>query len=193
MAQQYLTNNERIEVTILRNLIFNEDYTRKTFAFILMKSILQKEKKRFYSKRLIIFVRSIRNLPTKESLLIELGYRKDINEDEHKIVKELITSLNPEEVEQQWLLDTTEKFCKDRAVHNAVLDGIKILDGKDKKRTQEAIPSILADALAVSFDNHIGHDYIEDAEARFKYYHTKEKKYQFDLSYFNRITKGGVK
>ncbi len=90
------------------------------------------------------------------------------------------------------MLDTTEKFCKDRAVHNAVLDGIKILDGKSKNKTPEAIPSILADALAVSFDKHIGHDYIEDADDRFKFYHTKEKKYQFDLSYFNRITKGGV-
>ena len=117
---------------------------------------------------------------------------KTLTEEEFKNTKSLLNSLQHEEVEQQWLLDTTEKFCKDRAVHNAVLDGIKILDGKDKKRTQEAIPSILADALAVSFDNHIGHDYIEDAEARFKYYHTKEKKYQFDLSYFNRITKGGV-
>ena len=191
MEQQYLTNNERIEVTILRNLIFNEDYTRKTLPFIDEIYFTKREEKILFQE-INNFCEKYKNLPTKESLLIELGYRKDINEDENKSVKELLTSLNPEEVEQQWLLDTTEKFCKDRAVHNAVLDGIKILDGKDKKRTQEAIPSILADALAVSFDNHIGHDYIEDAEARFKYYHTKEKKYQFDLSYFNRITKGGV-
>jgi archaellum biogenesis ATPase FlaH len=191
MAQQYLTNNERIEITILRNLIFNEEYTRKTLPFINEIYFTKREEKILFQE-INNFCEKYKNLPTKESLLIELGYRKDINEDEHKIVKELITSLNPEEVEQQWLLDTTEKFCKDRAVHNAVLDGIKILDGKDKKRTQEAIPSILADALAVSFDNHIGHDYIGDAEDRFKWYHTKEKKYQFDLSYFNRITKGGV-
>ena len=191
MEQQYLTNNERIEVTILRNLIFNEDYTRKTLPFIDEIYFTKREEKILFQE-INNFCEKYKNLPTKESLLIELGYRKDINEDENKSVKELLTSLNPEEVEQQWLLDTTEKFCKDRAVHNAVLDGIKILDGKDKKRSQEAIPSILADALAVSFDNHIGHDYIGDAEARFKYYHTKEKKYQFDLSYFNRITKGGV-
>ena len=191
MEQQYLTNNERIEVTILRNLIFNEDYTRKTLPFIDEIYFTKREEKILFQE-INNFCEKYKNLPTKESLLIELGYRKDINEDENKSVKELLISLNPEEVEQQWLLDTTEKFCKDRAVHNAVLDGIKILDGKDNKRTQEAIPSILADALAVSFDNHIGHDYIEDAEARFKYYHTKEKKYQFDLSYFNKITKGGV-
>ena len=93
---------------------------------------------------------------------------------------------------KNWLVDTTEKFCKDRAVHNAVLEGIKILDKKDKERSPEAIPSILADALAVSFDNHIGHDYLNDSEERYNWYHTKEKKFQFDLSYFNKITKGGV-
>jgi len=185
------SNNERIEISILRNLIFNEDYTRKTLPFIKELYFTKREEKILFQE-INSFVEKYKNLPTKESLLIELGYRKDINEEELKSVKELITSFNAEEVEQQWLLDTTEKFCKDRAVHNAVLDGIKILDGKDQKRTQEAIPSILADALAVSFDNHIGHDYIEDADARFKFYHTKEKKYQFDLSYFNKITKGGV-
>ena len=184
-------NNERIEVTILRNLIFNEDYTRKTLPFI-NEIYFPKREEQILFQEIDTFVQKYKNLPTKESILIELSNRKDINEEENRIVKEFLNTLNNEDVDQQWLLDTTEKFCKDRAVHNAVLDGIKILDGKDKKRTQEAIPSILADALAVSFDNHIGHDYIEDAEARFKYYHTKEKKYQFDLSYFNRITKGGV-
>ena len=184
-------NNERIEYTILRNLIFNEDYTRKVLPFV-NEIFFPKREEQILFQEINTFVLKYKNLPSKESILIELGNRKDINEEENRIVKELINSLNPEEIDQQWLLDTTEKFCKDRAVHNAVLDGIKILDGKDKKRTQEAIPSILADALAVSFDKHIGHDYIEDADDRFKFYHTKEKKYQFDLSYFNRITKGGV-
>ena len=184
-------NNERIEFTILRNLIFNEDYTRKVLPFV-NEIFFPKREEQILFQEINTFVMKYKNLPSKESILIELGNRKDINEEENRIVKELINSLNPEEIDQQWLLDTTEKFCKDRAVHNAVLDGIKILDGKDKKRTQEAIPSILADALAVSIDNHIGHDYIEDADDRFKFYHTKEKKYQFDLSYFNRITKGGV-
>jgi archaellum biogenesis ATPase FlaH len=139
-----------------------------------------------------IFVNKYKNIPTKEALVIELSQRKDINEDEFKSIKELLDTLIEETADLQWLFDTTEKFCKDRAVHNAVLTGIKILDKKDPKLTPEAIPGILADALAVSFDNHIGHDYIEDAERRFDFYHTKEKKYQFDLSYMNRITKGGV-
>ena len=184
-------NNERIEITILRNLIFNEDYTRKCIPFL--KDIyFTKREERLLFEEINSFVEKYKNLPTRETLLIELGYRKDLNEEEVKSVKELLITLSAEEVEQQWLLDTTEKFCKDRAVHNAVLEGIKILDKKDTKRTPEAIPHILSEALAVSFDNHIGHDYIEDADARFKFYHTKEKKYQFDLSYFNKITKGGV-
>nr|BAR35143.1 DNA primase-helicase [uncultured Mediterranean phage uvMED] len=138
------------------------------------------------------FVEKYNNLPTKETILVEMGHRKDLNDDEVRNTKELLSTISPEDVDQQWLVDTTEKFCKDRAVHNAVLDGIKILDKKDSKRSPEAIPSILADALAVSFDNHIGHDYLNDSEERYKWYHTKEKKFQFDLSYFNRITKGGV-
>jgi archaellum biogenesis ATPase FlaH len=121
-----------------------------------------------------------------------MGNRKDLNDEEVRSVKDLLEVLNPEDVDQNWLVDTTEKFCKDRAVHNAVLEGIKILDKKDKERSPEAIPSILADALAVSFDNHIGHDYLNDSDERYKWYHTKEKKFQFDLSYFNKITKGGV-
>ena len=184
-------NNERIEFTILRNLIFNEEFTRKTLPFV-NEIYFTKREEQILFQEINSFVMKYKNLPSKESILIELGNRKDINEEENRIVKELINSLNPEDIDQQWLLDTTEKFCKDRAVHNAVLDGIKILDGKSKDKTPEAIPSILADALAVSFDNHIGHDYINDADERFKFYHTKEKKYQFDLSYFNKITKGGV-
>jgi len=191
MEHLSLTNNERIEITILRNLFFNEDYTRKTLPFIKSLYFNKREEKILFNE-LDIFINKYKNLPTKEAILIELNSRKDINEEEFKGVKELIKTIQPEEVDLQWLINTTEKFCKDRAVHNAVLDGIKILDNKDKTRTAEAIPSILADALAVSFDNHIGHDYIEDAERRFDWYHTKEKKYPFDLNYFNKITKGGV-
>ena len=184
-------NNEKIEITILRNLFFNEDYTRKVLPFLKSIYFNKRDERELYVE-VEKFVLKYKNLPTKEAILIELNNRKDINEEEHRSIKELINTISYEEVDNQWLLDTTERFCKDRAVHNAVLDGIKILDGKDQKRTQEAIPSILADALAVSFDNHIGHDYIGDADNRFEWYHTKEKKYKFDLSFFNKITKGGV-
>jgi len=191
MVQLSLTNNERIEVTILRNFFYNEEFTRKALPFVKNDYFTNRVEKILYEE-VDKFVQEYKNLPTKETILIEFGRRKDLNDEELKLVKELVNSLTDEKSDLQWLLDTTEKFCKDRAVHNAVLSGIKILDGKDKQRLPEAIPSILSEALAVSFDNHIGHDYIADAESRFDWYHTKEKRYPFDLSFFNKITKGGV-
>ena len=186
-----LTNNNRIETTILSNLFFNEDFTRKALPFIESDYFSNSDERELFLQ-IEKFVEGYKNLPTKETINIELGQRKDLTEEQLKNIKLIINGLSHEKSDLQWLFDTTEKWCKDRAVHNAVLDGIKILDNKDQKRTPEAIPGILANALAVSFDNHIGHDYIEDADARFKFYHTKERKYQFDLDYFNKITKGGV-
>ena len=191
MVPQSLTNNERIELTILRNFFFNEDYTRKALPFVKTDYFTNRVERLLYEE-VDKFVQQYKNLPTKETILIEFGRRKDVNDEEVKLIKELVNSFNDEKTDLQWLLDTTEKFCKDRAVHNAVLSGIKILDGKDKEKQPEAIPSILSEALAVSFDNHIGHDYIGDAESRFDWYHTKEKRYPFDLNFFNKITKGGV-
>ena len=191
MERLSLTNNERIEITILRNFFFNEDFTRKALPFVKTDYFTNRVERLLYEE-IDKFVQEYKNLPTKETIHIEFSKRKDINEDELRLVKELVNTFVDEKSDLQWLLDTTEKFCKDRAVHNAVLSGIKILDGKDKEHQPEAIPSILSEALAVSFDNHIGHDYIGDAEARFDWYHTKEKRYPFDLNFFNRITKGGV-
>ena len=191
MVQQSLTNFERIETTILSNLFYEEDYTRKVIPFLKEDYFPLRTEKILFSE-IYKFVEKYNNLPTKEAIIIELSQRKDINEDEHNTLKEIVNSISKLNSDPQWLLDTTEKFCKDRAVHNAVLSGIRILDKKDSKRTPESIPGILADALAVSFDQHIGHDYIGDHEERFKWYHTKETKYQFDLDYMNRITKGGV-
>jgi archaellum biogenesis ATPase FlaH len=164
---------------------------RKAIPFLKDIYFSKREESILFSE-IYSFIEKYNNLPTKETVLVEMGNRKDLNDEEVRSVKDLLEVLNPEDVDQNWLVDTTEKFCKDRAVHNAVLEGIKILDKKDKERSPEAIPSILADALAVSFDNHIGHDYLNDSEERYNWYHTKEKKFQFDLSYFNKITKGGV-
>jgi len=183
--------NNRIEQTILSNLFFNEEYTRKVLPFIKEDYFTNRTEKLLYQE-VYKFVEKYKNTPTKDAILIELNQRKDINEEEHTAIRHMVVGLSEEEAEQQWLLDTTEKFCKDRAVHNAVLSGITILDGKDKKKTPEAIPHILSEALAVSFDKSVGHDYVEDTDKRFEWYHTKEKRYQFDLNYFNKITKGGV-
>ena len=181
----------RLEDTILTNLIFNEEYARKVLPFLKEEYFGARSDKLLFES-VYDFITKYNNLPTKETLIIELNNRKDINEEEFKAIKTTINGLTPQESDIQWLFDTTEKFCKDKAVNNAVLNGIKILDGKDKERNAEAIPSILSEALAVSFDNHIGHDYIGNADDRFDYYHRKELRLPFDLQYFNRITKGGV-
>jgi len=186
-----MVQQSRIEQTIISSLFFKEDYTRKVLPFIKEEYFGNRVEQLLYGE-IFKFVEKYNNLPTKDAMLIELGSRKDINEEELQHLKDYVVAVENTEADEQWLTETTEKFCKDRAVHNAVLSGIKILDGKDKKQTAEAIPHILSDALAVSFDKSVGHDYIEDAEDRFKWYHTKEKRYQFDLDYMNRITKGGV-
>ena len=183
--------NDRIENTIINNLFFNELFTRKTIPF-LKETYFTKREEKILFREIHAFIHTYNNLPTKEAILIELNNRKDLNEEEYKNVKDLVASVTQEDTDLKWLTDTTEKFCKDRAVHNAVLEGITILEGKDKTRTPESLPSLLSDALGVSFDKHVGHDYIEDAGERFDWYHTKEKRYPFDLSYFNRITKGGI-
>ena len=186
-----MVQQSRIENTIISSLFFNEDYTRKVLPFVKEEYFGNRVEQLLYGE-IFKFVEKYNNLPTKDAMLIELGQRKDINEEELNNLKDYVTQIENTEPDEKWLTETTEKFCKDRAVHNAVLSGIKILDGKDKKQTAEAIPHILSDALAVSFDKSVGHDYIEDADDRFKFYHTKEKRYQFDLDYMNRITKGGV-
>ena len=186
-----MVQQSRIENTIISSLFFNEDYTRKVLPFVKEEYFGNRVEQLLYDE-IFKFVEKYNNLPTKDAMLIELSQRKDINEEELNHLKDYVNQIENTEPDVKWLTETTEKFCKDRAVHNAVLSGIKILDGKDKKQTAEAIPHILSDALAVSFDKSVGHDYIEDADDRFKWYHTKEKRYQFDLDYMNRITKGGV-
>ena len=182
---------EKIESTALRNLIHNEDYTRKVLPF-LKSEYFQDRSERVVFSEIQKFISQYNRRPTKETLQIDLNKRKDLNEDEYKKIVELISSLDPQDVDLEWLVNTTEKFCKDRAVHNAVMEGIHIIDGKDKKHSPEAIPEILRDALSVSFDNAVGHDYLLDIEKRFDYYHKKETRIPFDLDYFNKVTKGGL-
>ena len=183
--------NQTIEKTALSNLISNERYTRKVLPFIKENYFGVREEKVVFQE-INKFVDKYNKMPTKTTLEIELESRKDLTELEHKKVVELIQSLNSSDVDFDWLIDTTEKFCKDKAIYNAIVDGIKIIDGKDGKRTAEAIPEILTEALGVSFDSSVGHDYLADSESRFDYYHTVEEKIPFDLDFFNKITKGGL-
>ena len=182
---------ERIERTALKNLIHNEEYTRKVLPF-LKPEYFDDRHERVVFAEIQKFVSQYNKQPTKETLQIDIGKRKDLNEKEYQAIVDIISTLNKEEIDLDWLVNTTEKFCKDRAVHNAVMEGIHILDGKNQKQTPEAIPEILKDALAVSFDKNVGHDYLQDIEKRFDYYHKKENRIPFDLDFFNRVTKGGL-
>ena len=182
---------QTIERTTLTNLIWDEDYARKVIPFI-KPEYYSDRNERVIFEEITKFTEKYNAIPTQQALTIELDNRKDINDEDYKKIVDIIASLKKTDVDTHWLLDTTEKFCKDKAIYNAVLEGIGIIDGKDKERTPEAIPSILSEALAVSFDSHVGHDYVEDGSERFDFYHKKEEKVQFDLDYFNKITKGGL-
>jgi replicative DNA helicase len=182
---------EKIEQSILRNLLCNEEYYRKVLPF-LKADYFQEIDERVIFEEIQDFSVEYEKLPTKEVLEINLQNRNDLTED---VYKESITKINQfstEWVDKDWLVNTTEKWCKDRAIYNALLQSIKIADGADKNLSRDAIPSILQEALAVSFDEYIGHDYVDNAEQRYEYYHRDEAKIPFDLEKFNLITKGGI-
>ena len=182
---------ERIETTAIRNLIHNEEYCRKVLPFIKEEYFNDRLEKILFSE-ISKFVNKYNNLPTKESLSIEINTNKSINEDEYKKITEILSTLNPEPINLDWLVETTETFCKDRAIHNAILGGIQILDGKDKEHTPEFLPELLSEALSVSFDQKIGHDYLLESKERYDFYKRKEERLELDLEFFNKITRGGI-
>jgi len=181
----------RIEQKILTNLIYDEQYCRKVIPFI-KKEYFADRKEAILAAQIVAFFNEYNKPATKDVLQIEVGNRKDLTDKELTELQEFITKLEHEPVNDDWMLQHTEKFCKDRAVYNAILNSISIIDGRDKNHTQDAIPSILSDALSVTFDNHVGHDYLDDHNSRFDFYHRIEEKVSFDLDMFNKITKGGL-
>ena len=182
---------ERIELLILRNLIYNEEYTRKVIPFI-KDEYFEEQNQKIIFQEISSFIQEYNKLATKEILSIEVEKRNDINDTNFKEVVDIISSLEDEVGELEWLIDSTEKWCRDRAIYLALMESIQLADGKDESKGRDAIPSILSDALSVSFDNHVGHDYLQDYEKRFESYHKKEDRIPFDLEYFNKITKGGL-
>ena len=183
----------RIETTILGNLLINEEYTRKVLPFLKNDYFTSNAEKTIH-ETIGDFVTKYNALPTKEALSIELQEVK-INEEEFKETMELLDDISKDTEEYAdlgWLLDTTEKFCQDKAIYNAVVESISILDSQKSDQDKGVIPEILSDALSVSFDPHVGHDYLDDSDDRFEFYHRVEEKIPFDLDYFNRITKGGL-
>ena len=182
---------DNIEFLILRNLIHNEEYLRKVIPF-LKEEFFEDHDQRIVYDEISKFVTEYNTVPTKEVLSIEVGKRSDINEQLFKSITHLISHLDDEPAEFNWLLNTTEKWCRDRAIYLALVESIQIADGASKEKSADAIPSILSDALAVSFDNHVGHDYFQDFLERYELYNRKESRIEFDLEYFNKITKGGL-
>jgi replicative DNA helicase len=182
----------RIELTILKNLVHNEDFARKTLPF-LKEEYFGDSSERQVFKRINDFMLKYNNRPTREAIGIEIESSDNLSEEEHKRSMDLVRNLiEPEPSDPNWLLESTETFCQERAVYNAVMDSISILDGKDKNRTKNSIPEILSEALGVSFDSHIGHDFIDDFEDRYEYYHRLEEKIAFDIEYMNKVTRGGL-
>jgi replicative DNA helicase len=182
-----------IEHSILKNLISNEDYTRKVLPF-LKEEYFEDETQKVIFQECREFISKYDSRISYEALSVGVQNRTDLTERDYTEISQLVDRLRSDEEDQQlqWLLDVTENWCRDRAIYLALMDSIYIADGKDSKRDRGAIPSILTDALSVSFDNHIGHDYIEDYAERFESYHRKEDRIPFDLGYFNKITKGGL-
>ena len=182
---------ERIETTILQNLIFSEEYSRKVIPFI-QPDFFEDRKEKIIFEEIVSFIVKYGSSITTEALNIEVENRTDLTDSEAKEIREINQNLKESAVDHQWLLDTTEKWCRDRAIYLALMESIHIADGNDEKKNRDAIPNILSDALSVSFDNNVGHDYLLNYEERYDFYHKKEEKIPFDLEYFNKITKGGL-
>ena len=180
-----------IEQTILRNLLTDEKYMRKVLPFI--KPDYFQGVYRSLFKEAGKYVAKYNKLPTTETLIIELQEVSSWGDEQYQMAMDIVPQLfNGEVIDQDWLLDATEKWCQDRALYNAVMESISIIDGKHESLTKNALPDILSKALGVSFDKNVGHDYIENVEERYEFYHTEEDRIPFDLDLFNQITKGGV-
>ena len=181
-----------LEEIIFSHLLFNEEYSRKVIPF-LKNEYFQTRTNKILFELIDGYVKTYNVVPSKEALNTKLQSLDNISEDEFKSCSDIITKLEADlKTSVDWLCDQTEKFCQEKAVYNAIMDSIKIIDKKDKKRGTGSIPEILTEALSVSFDTNIGHDFIEDSDRRYDYYHVREEKLQFDLEYFNKITKGGL-
>ena len=181
----------KTELVILRHLLNDEDYARRTLPYLKPEYFQDRIEKTVY-EQIDKFINKYNSLPTKEALTIEIDDNAKMSDEEFSRCSSLISELEPENSDNQWLIDTTEKWCQDRAIYNAIMNSIAILDGNDTKRDKGAIPELLSDALGVSFDPNIGHDFLEDSDDRYDFYHRVEERLPFDLEYLNKITKGGL-
>jgi len=184
----------RLEQIILKNLIYNEAFTRKVIPFI-RSDYFSDDAERIVFKEVFDFTNKYKNLPTHEALVINLTESKSLTEPQVKSAIELLNDIKEskdETVELAWIAEQTEKFCQDKAIYNAIMESVHILDDKQTKRSKGEIPKLLSDALGVSFDSNVGHDYMQDFDDRYDFYHRVESRVRFDLDIFNKITKGGL-
>ena len=181
----------KIEEITLSKLILNDTYTRKVIPFIKDEYFDSPSHKVLFST-LSDYVNKFETLPEPNALKIEVEKRRDITEEIYREVENFIDNLDRDQYNDDWLIETTEKWCKEKAIYLALMESVKIADGQDKTRTKDAIPSIMSEALGVCFDEHVGHDYIKDSDDRYDFYHKKEEKIPFDIEYLNKITKGGL-
>lgn len=179
------------ELLILRNLIHNEDFARRTLPYLKSDYFQSRIEKTVY-EQVDKFINKYNSLPTKEALTLEIDDNANLSDEEFSQCSNFISELDASDSDEQWLTDTTEKWCQERAIYNAIMNSIQILDGNDKTKDKGSIPDLLSDALSVSFDPNIGHDFIEDSDERYDFYHRVEERVPFDLDYFNKITKGGL-
>ena len=181
-----------IEKTILSNLIYNEEYSRKVFPYIKDEYFEEHSYKSVFTTY-AEYVNQYKEPPSIEALKISIDKRTDLNEQSFKDVNELIDQFAiDEKTNQEWLVSETEKFCQDKDLYNSIRKAILILDGQDKEYDKGAIPQLLSDSLGINFDTHIGHDFLEDFDSRYEYYHRKEERLPFDIELLNKITKGGL-
>ena len=181
----------KIEEITLSKLILNDTYTKKVLPFIKDDYFDTPTHKVLFST-LSEYVNKFETTPEPNALKIEVEKRRDISEEIYKEVEQFLNNLDRDHYNEDWLIETTEKWCKEKAIYIALMESVKIADGQDKTRTKDAIPSIMSEALGVCFDDHVGHDYIQDSDDRYDFYHRKEEKIPFDIEYLNKITKGGL-
>jgi replicative DNA helicase len=181
----------KIEKVILQNLANDDEFMRKVIPFLKRDYFLDNNERIIYEK-ISKFIDDYNAIPSKDALVIAVQNDKALNEDQYKEVVEYIHDLDPTDHNKEWLYKETEKFCKDKAIYNAILSSIAIIDGRDKAQSEDGIPQLLQDALGVCFDNNVGHDYLESADSRYEFYHRQESRIPFDLDYFNKITNGGL-
>ena len=180
-----------LEQTILRNLLTNDEYARKVAAFLQTEYFEGVYKNLF--REFTLFIAKYNKLPSMEAFKIEIDNGDRLNDAQYRHAIEILPNIfTPQPENLEWLIDRTEKWCQDRAVYNAVMSSISIIDGKHTTLQKSSIPDVLTKALAVTFDTNIGHDYLENIDERFDFYHRQEERIPFDLDYFNRITKGGL-